>query len=130
MVLSALAVCTVQHTFCVHMQEELEAYDRHQRLLEDNLDSKTAELIQLRRAALEAAAASVQQVRKRGSRRTAFLGLLVPRPLDGKTGLVLAVAADALQLSCSSNLVLAVAEASIISSNLHRPVNACMHPRW
>lgn len=44
-------------------QEELEAYDRHQRLLEDNLDSKTAEIIQLRRAALEAAAAQMQQVR-------------------------------------------------------------------
>lgn len=43
------------------LQEELEAYDRHQRLLEDNLDSKTAELIGLRRAALEAAAATVQQ---------------------------------------------------------------------
>ncbi len=45
------------------MQEELEAYDRHQRLLEDNLDSKTAELIGLRRAALEAAAGHAQQVR-------------------------------------------------------------------
>jgi kinesin family protein 3/17 len=45
------------------LQEELEAYDRHQRLLEDNLDSKTAEIIQLRRAALEAAAAHLQQVR-------------------------------------------------------------------
>jgi kinesin family protein 3/17 len=44
------------------MQEELEAYDRHQRILEDNLDSKTAELIGLRRAALEAAAANEQQV--------------------------------------------------------------------
>ncbi|KAF8061925.1 Kif3c [Scenedesmus sp. PABB004] len=43
------------------LQEELEAYDRHQRLLEDALDSKTAELIALRRAALEAAAANVQQ---------------------------------------------------------------------
>jgi len=45
------------------LQEELEAYDRHQRLLEDNLDSKTAEIIQLRRAALEAAAGQLQQVR-------------------------------------------------------------------
>ena len=44
------------------LQEELEAYDRHQRLLEDNLDSKTAELIHLRRAALEAAAGHAQQV--------------------------------------------------------------------
>lgn len=43
------------------LQEELEAYDRHQRLLEDNLDSKTAEIIQLRRAALEAAALHLQQ---------------------------------------------------------------------
>lgn len=40
----------------------MEAYDRHQRLLEDNLDSKTAEIIQLRRAALEAAALHLQQV--------------------------------------------------------------------
>lgn len=44
------------------LQEELEAYDRHQRLLEDNLDSKTADLIQHRRAALEAAASQAQQV--------------------------------------------------------------------
>eukprot|EP00879_Flechtneria_rotunda_P030441 GHRR01033073.1.p1 GENE.GHRR01033073.1~~GHRR01033073.1.p1 ORF type:complete len:325 (+),score=168.12 GHRR01033073.1:584-1558(+) len=43
------------------LQEELEAYDRHQRLLEDHLDTKTAELIGLRRAALEAAAQQVQQ---------------------------------------------------------------------
>lgn len=28
-----------------YWQEELEAYDRHQRLLEDQLDGKTAELI-------------------------------------------------------------------------------------
>lgn len=28
-----------------HLQEELEAYDKHQRLLEDQLDGKTAELI-------------------------------------------------------------------------------------
>lgn len=27
------------------LQEELEAYDKHQRLLEDQLDGKTAELI-------------------------------------------------------------------------------------
>lgn len=55
-------------THPLHLQEELEAYDRHQRLLEDNLDSKTAEIIQLRRAALEAAAGQLQQVRtmKRG----------------------------------------------------------------
>ncbi|GBF92416.1 hypothetical protein Rsub_04520 [Raphidocelis subcapitata] len=39
------------------LQEELEAYDKHQRLLEDQLDGKTAELIALRRAALEAEAA-------------------------------------------------------------------------
>ncbi|KIZ07666.1 Osmotic avoidance abnormal protein 3 [Monoraphidium neglectum] len=38
------------------LQEELEAYDKHQRLLEDQLDGKTAELIGLRRAALEAEA--------------------------------------------------------------------------
>jgi len=35
------------------MQEELEAYDRHQRRLEDALDQKTAELIALRKAAVE-----------------------------------------------------------------------------
>lgn len=51
-------------TACLPLQEELEAYDRHQRLLEDNLDSKTAEIIQLRRAALEAAADHLQQVRE------------------------------------------------------------------
>jgi hypothetical protein len=44
------------------LQEELEAYDRHQRLLEDSLDSKTAELIAARRAALEAATSGCQQV--------------------------------------------------------------------
>eukprot|EP00877_Chromochloris_zofingiensis_P011298 jgi/Chrzof1/6421/Cz18g10030.t1 len=41
------------------LQEELEAYDKHQRVLEDQLDAKTAELIGLRRAALEAAAGAV-----------------------------------------------------------------------
>eukprot|EP00899_Mesostigma_viride_P011379 jgi/Mesvir1/20241/Mv13477-RA.3 len=35
------------------LQEELEAYDRLQRKLEDTLDQKTAELIQLRKAAME-----------------------------------------------------------------------------
>ncbi|GBG86232.1 hypothetical protein CBR_g41137 [Chara braunii] len=35
------------------LQEELEAYDHHQRALEDQLDQKTAELIHLRKAAME-----------------------------------------------------------------------------
>eukprot|EP00955_Chlamydomonas_euryale_P010234 109601-Chlamydomonas_euryale.AAC.1 len=39
-------------------QEELEAYDKYQRQLEDALDGKTAELIALRRAALQHAASS------------------------------------------------------------------------
>jgi hypothetical protein len=43
----------------------LEAYDKHQRLLEDQLDAKTAELIGLRRAALAAqATASGAEVRR------------------------------------------------------------------
>lgn len=54
---------TPTYTSTPRSQEELEAYDRHQRLLEDNLDSKTAEIIQLRRAALEAAAGQLHQVR-------------------------------------------------------------------
>ena len=37
----------------VSLQEELEAYDRAQRKLEDQLDSKSAELIALRKAAME-----------------------------------------------------------------------------
>jgi hypothetical protein len=49
-----------------HMQEELEAYDKHQRLLEDQLDSKTAELIGLRRAALAAATSNGQDTEVRG----------------------------------------------------------------
>eukprot|EP00891_Asterochloris_glomerata_P006925 jgi/Astpho2/6925/e_gw1.00107.208.1_t len=40
------------------LQEELEAYDGHQKSLEDALDQKTAELIDLRKAALEHAVAS------------------------------------------------------------------------
>lgn len=40
------------------LQEELEAYDKHQRKLEDALDGKSAELIALRKAALEHAAVS------------------------------------------------------------------------
>ncbi|KAG1674732.1 hypothetical protein FOA52_013567 [Chlamydomonas sp. UWO 241] len=40
------------------LQEELEAYDKYQRQLEDALDGKTAELIALRRAALEHAQGS------------------------------------------------------------------------
>ncbi|GAX79497.1 hypothetical protein CEUSTIGMA_g6938.t1 [Chlamydomonas eustigma] len=35
------------------LQEELEAYDKYQRQLEDTLDGRTAEIIALRRAALE-----------------------------------------------------------------------------
>jgi kinesin family protein 3/17 len=38
-------------------------YDKHQRKLEDALDQKTAELIALRRAALEHASASPMKVR-------------------------------------------------------------------
>jgi hypothetical protein len=34
---------------CSILQEELEAYDRYQRQLEDALDSKTAELYALRK---------------------------------------------------------------------------------
>eukprot|EP00242_Pyramimonas_sp_CCMP2087_P003982 CAMPEP_0198214834 /NCGR_PEP_ID=MMETSP1445-20131203/44469_1 /TAXON_ID=36898 /ORGANISM="Pyramimonas sp., Strain CCMP2087" /LENGTH=657 /DNA_ID=CAMNT_0043890189 /DNA_START=574 /DNA_END=2543 /DNA_ORIENTATION=- len=37
----------------IALQEELEAYDSHQRVLEDALDAKTAELIALRKAAME-----------------------------------------------------------------------------
>ncbi|GAQ78682.1 Kinesin-like protein [Klebsormidium nitens] len=37
----------------ISLQEELEAYDRHQRKLEDALDQKTAELIHLRKAAMD-----------------------------------------------------------------------------
>ncbi|KAL3152938.1 hypothetical protein ABBQ38_012240 [Trebouxia sp. C0009 RCD-2024] len=40
------------------LQEELEAYDAHQKQLEDALDHKNAELIDLRKAALEHAVAS------------------------------------------------------------------------
>ncbi|KAL6744992.1 hypothetical protein V8C86DRAFT_160151, partial [Haematococcus lacustris] len=40
------------------MQEELEAFDRYQRQLEDALDNKTAELFSLRKAALEHASSS------------------------------------------------------------------------
>ncbi|GIL92497.1 hypothetical protein Vretifemale_19932 [Volvox reticuliferus] len=40
------------------LQEELDAYDRYQRQLEDQLDAKTTELITLRKAAVEHAAAS------------------------------------------------------------------------
>ncbi|KAK9829931.1 hypothetical protein WJX72_008705 [[Myrmecia] bisecta] len=40
------------------LQEELEAYDGHQKALEDALDQKTAELIALRKAAVEQMAAS------------------------------------------------------------------------
>ncbi|GLC37088.1 hypothetical protein PLESTM_000539500 [Pleodorina starrii] len=40
------------------LQEELDAYDRYQRQLEDQLDAKTTELISLRKAAVEHAAAS------------------------------------------------------------------------
>ncbi|PNW79448.1 hypothetical protein CHLRE_09g415450v5 [Chlamydomonas reinhardtii] len=36
-----------------NLQEELDAYDRYQRQLEDQLDAKTAELISLRKAAVE-----------------------------------------------------------------------------
>lgn len=46
------------------LQEELEAYDKHQRKLEDALDQKTAELIALRKAALEHAAVSPMKVRR------------------------------------------------------------------
>lgn len=35
----------VRPTYKPGSQEELEAYDKHQRLLEDQLDAKTAELI-------------------------------------------------------------------------------------
>ncbi|CAL8468827.1 g8368 [Coccomyxa elongata] len=42
----------------LRLQEELEAYDSHQKRLEDALDSRTAELIALRKAAVEHAAAS------------------------------------------------------------------------
>jgi hypothetical protein len=74
-------ICFSRLLLCI-VQEELEAYDRHQRILEDNLDSKTAELIGLRRAALEAAAAGVQQVRTAvmaGSFPFAVQGLLSMR---------------------------------------------------
>ncbi|PNH03266.1 Kinesin-like protein Klp68D [Tetrabaena socialis] len=40
------------------LQEELDAYDRYQRQLEDQLDGKTTELISLRKAAVEHASAS------------------------------------------------------------------------
>ncbi|KAG2483602.1 hypothetical protein HYH03_017544 [Edaphochlamys debaryana] len=40
-----------------YLQEELDAYDRYQRQLEDALDAKTTELITLRKAAVEHAAA-------------------------------------------------------------------------
>ncbi|CAL5221751.1 g4003 [Coccomyxa viridis] len=42
----------------LRLQEELEAYDSHQKRLEDALDSRTAELIALRKAAVEHTAAS------------------------------------------------------------------------
>lgn len=71
------AVCPLE-TRPKLLQEELEAYDRHQRLLEDNLDSKTAEIIQLRRAALEAAALHLQQVRS--NRGLGPLALAEPLP--------------------------------------------------
>ncbi len=49
--------------FAAALQEELEAHDKHQRKLEDALDQKTAELIALRKAALEHASASPMKVR-------------------------------------------------------------------
>ena len=51
----------------VSLQEELEAYDRAQRKLEDQLDSKSAELIALRKAAMEHNAKSPVQNRKLAS---------------------------------------------------------------
>ncbi|KAK3254569.1 hypothetical protein CYMTET_36218, partial [Cymbomonas tetramitiformis] len=42
----------------IQMQDELEAYDSHQRMLEDGLDQKTSELIALRKAAMEHASSS------------------------------------------------------------------------
>ena len=43
------------HRCCPAAQEELDAYDVYQRQLEDGLDTKTGELIALRRAAFEQA---------------------------------------------------------------------------
>ena len=48
----------------VSLQEELEAYDRAQRKLEDQLDSKSADLIALRKAAMEHNAKSPVQNRQ------------------------------------------------------------------
>ena len=61
----AVLACACSHSRLPNTtpQEELEAYDKHQRKLEDALDQKTAELIALRRAALEHASASPMKVR-------------------------------------------------------------------
>ena len=37
----------------MHLQEELDAYDTHQRMMEDALDSKTAALIQLQKQVMD-----------------------------------------------------------------------------
>jgi hypothetical protein len=57
-----LYTCARLYTCAGALQEELEAYDKHQRKLEDALDQKTAELIALRKAALEHAAVSPMKV--------------------------------------------------------------------
>lgn len=44
-----LTLTSFPPTDCHCLQEELEAYDKYQRQLEDTLDAKTAELITLRK---------------------------------------------------------------------------------
>lgn len=44
------------------LQDELDAYDRHQRELEEKLDEKTAEVIRLERLAMEIDAAPIPQI--------------------------------------------------------------------
>jgi len=65
-------------------QEELEAYDKHQRLLEDQLDGKTAELIGLRRQALEAEAARARSGQlQEGVAQVRLWGLFFLLKFDG-----------------------------------------------
>ena len=67
----------------VSLQEELEAYDRAQRKLEDQLDSKSADLIALRKAAMEHNAKSPVQNRQLASALGAWGNDAYPDMVEG-----------------------------------------------